>query len=150
MLSYLADKSMRLNDRHFGGASRYFRANEALQPVPGSQSCFCVFQPVTSRGLAFISALLRFFFGLRICCHCNGDFLTYIAGYQTSYHCTSILFALKDHHVLRLIFHIEDDSLALFNIGPFCFALLRDVEDTDVSVPRQLGERNNGCIVCRH
>jgi hypothetical protein len=63
---------MRLNDRVFGGANRYFWANEASNPVAGFQSWFGDFQPVNSRGLAFTSALLKFFFGLRICCHCNG------------------------------------------------------------------------------
>jgi hypothetical protein len=138
---------MRLNNKIFGGASRYFWDNEALQPVAGSENWFGEFQPVNHRGLAFISALLEFFFGVRICCHINGEFPTYIAGYQTSFNSASILFALKDHPILRLIFQIEADSPAVFNLGTICFTLLRDVENTDVSVPHQPGG-TNPCL-CR-
>jgi hypothetical protein len=63
VFSHLADNTnvMRLNDRIFGGASRYFWDNEELQPVAGSQSWFGEFQPVNHPDLAFISALLVLF-----------------------------------------------------------------------------------------
>jgi hypothetical protein len=118
VLSYLADTNnninMRLNDRRFDGGSRYFRSNKALQPVAGSQSWFAVFQPVNNRGLQFIAALLKLFFELRICCHCNVELPTFIAGFLKFCNSASILFALKDHPVLKLIFQIEDNTQPYF------------------------------------
>jgi hypothetical protein len=57
----LQTTKMRLSDKVFGGTSRYFRDKEVLQPVAGSQIWFGEFQPVNSRGLVFISALLVLF-----------------------------------------------------------------------------------------
>jgi hypothetical protein len=141
---------MRLNDKIFGGASRLFWDSEALHPVAGSQNWFGEFPPVNHRGLASISALLQFFFGLRICCHCNGEFPSYIAGYQTSFNSASLLFALKDHPVLRVIFQIDEDSPAVFNLRPLFLSPARRGGHGCLSVPRQPGERIHDCIVCRH
>jgi hypothetical protein len=123
---------MRLNNGVFDGASRYFHNIEALRPVAGPLSWFAEFQPVNFRGLPFIATLLKLFFGLRICFHSDGEFPTYVAGFETSFNSASILFALKDHPVLKLIFQIGDNPAAIFYIGPFCDTHLRDVPDADV------------------
>jgi hypothetical protein len=141
---------MRINDRVFDGANRYYRNNEALRPVAGPIYWFTEFQPVNFRCLSFIFVLQEIFFDLDICCHSGGDFPTYIAGFQTSFNSASIFFALKEHPVLKLIFQIGANPVSIFYVGPFCFTFLHDVDDLDVCQYHVKWGDETMIVTCRH
>jgi hypothetical protein len=117
---------MEVRGMRFGGATRYLRTNEALQPVAGTRYWLPEFTPVNSTGMPFVVALLKFFFDAYICCHVGGDYPSYVAGVQTFYDGITLFIALKNNTLLNLIFQIEENPPAVFSIGPFEFALLQN------------------------
>jgi hypothetical protein len=101
-----------------------------LQSVAGNGQWFAEFRPVNFLGLNFvppIGVFLMLSFAV-----ITGAYPTYLAGFQTSFAGVCMFIALKEHPFLKLIFQIDEEPQQTFDIGPFHFILIADVEDMDV------------------
>jgi hypothetical protein len=118
--------------RNFDGTTRYYSINRGLQSIAGCVIWLAEFRPVIFRGLRFMFLLLEYLFDVDICCHSSGAYPSYLAGFQTSFTGATIFIDQKEHPLLKLIFQIGAEPQQGFDIEPFLFIHLHDVDDMDV------------------
>jgi len=105
---------MLVDGKHFPGSTFYVDTYNTLRSIAGNASSFTEFVPVHFPNIRTFHKLLYLFYRHGLCCFMTGNFVSYLAGFQTISGCFDLYGYFYDHHpIVRLIFQMGPSVIQL-------------------------------------